>query len=390
MKTRKIFLLPALVATLGLASSSNTRCMKTLNEFLESQVQHGQTPSVQYAFFDTDSTIHTFRHGWSDVGKAEPINAAAQYHLFSVTKTFTALAVLQLAQAGKVELGSPASKYLPSFPYPKEITVDQLLRHTAGLPNPIPLKWIHTEQEHAGFNEDERFARIFNDHKDLDFPPGTKFKYSNLGYVLLGQLVEKVSGQPLEEYISENIVQKCGASEEQLGFTIDTTQQAIGYHKYWSFSRVLLSLLIDTRKYMGNKEGAWKPFKSFYNDGKAYGGMFGTMDGLILYAQALLKADSPLLQDSYKSILFAEGSAGGKPTGMSMSWFTGKLKGNRYVAHAGGGGGYYVELRIYPDLGVGSVILYNRSGMTDERMLDKTDSYFLTYVDATPETLAAR
>ncbi|MBL7852688.1 MAG: beta-lactamase family protein [Cyclobacteriaceae bacterium] len=389
MKTNKIILLPALVALLGLASSSNTRSMKTLNDFLKDQVISGQTPSVQYAFFDVDSTIHTFRYGVKNVAKAEPIEASSQYHLFSVTKTFTALAVLQLAEAGKVDLSRPASDYLPSFPYPKEITVGQLLQHTAGIPNPIPLRWAHTEAEHAGFDERGRFEALFREHNQLEFKPGTAFKYSNLGYVLLGQLIEEVSGQRFEEYISEHIVRKSGADNHQLGFTIDSNHQATGYHKYWSFSNLLLGVLIDKEKFMGKREDGWKPFEPFYNDGKAYGGMFGTIDGLIHYAQALLRTDSPLLKESSKVVLFAEGIAGNKPTGMSMSWFTGELKGNRYVAHAGGGGGYYVELRIYPDLGVGSVILYNRSGMTDERMLNKTDSYYLTHGDS-PETIATR
>jgi hypothetical protein len=63
---------------------------------------------------------------------------------------------------------------------------------------------------------------------------------------------------------------------------------------------------------------------------------------------------------------------------MSLSWYTGILKGNKYFSHAGGGGGYYIELRVYPELGVGSVIMYNRSGMKDERILDKADAFFIT------------
>lgn len=390
MKARHLLLLPALAVTLGLASYSNHRQMKTLNDFLKEQVQRGQTPSIQYVFFDIDSAIHTFRYGVSDVAKALPTDSLSQYHLFSITKTFTALAVLQLAKEGKVELSKPAADYLPSFPYPKAITVEQLLRHTSGIPNPIPLKWIHAQEEHPNFDEQRRFDELFKEHKDLDFEPGTAFKYSNLGYVLLGRLIERVSGQPFDKYVAENIVRKCGVDDRQLGFSIDTAHQATGYHSYWSFSQFLFGLLIDKKKYMGPREGAWKPFKTFYNDGKAYGGMFGTMDGLVAYAQALLKSDSPLLDDAFKSLLFAEGQAGGKSTGMSMSWFTGKLKGNRYVAHAGGGGGYYVELRLYPDLGVGSAIMYNRSGMTDERMLSKTDSYFITNREAGEESIAAR
>jgi len=65
-----------------------------------------------------------------------------------------------------------------------------------------------------------------------------------------------------------------------------------------------------------------------------------------------------------------------KPTGMCLSWFTSKLSGESYFAHAGGGGGYYCEIRLYPDAGIGSVIMFNRSGMSDERYLDKLDKYY--------------
>ena len=61
---------------------------------------------------------------------------------------------------------------------------------------------------------------------------------------------------------------------------------------------------------------------------------------------------------------------------MSLSWFTDDLNGERYFAHAGGGGGYYCEIRLYPDAGIGSVIMFNRSGMKDERFLDKLDNYY--------------
>lgn len=67
----------------------------------------------------------------------------------------------------------------------------------------------------------------------------------------------------------------------------------------------------------------------------------------------------------------------GKPTGMCLSWFSGQLDGNQYYAHAGGGGGYYCEIRVYPDNGIGSVIMFNRTGMRDERFLDKLDKYVL-------------
>lgn len=352
--------------------------MKSIEHFLKKQVTGGKTPSVQYAFFNTDEVIFELSYGSKNVKRNLPVNASTTYPIFSVTKTFTAVAVLQLAQAGMIDLDKPTASYLPQFPYPGEITVRQLLSHTAGIPNPIPLKWIHLESEHDTFDRDRFFADIFSAYPKPVFPPGGNFKYSNLGYVILGQLIEKISGLTFEQYVQENIFDRCGVDAGGLGFRIDPDRHATGYHRWWSLTNLLLGVLIDTNKFMGPREGPWKPFKNFYNNGVAYGGIVGTVSGLIAYARALLDNRSLLLNDQYRQQLFTEGYIKSRPTGMSLSWFTGSLKGRRYFAHAGGGGGYYVELRLYPDHGIGSVIMYNRSGMRDERMLDKIDPFLLS------------
>ena len=76
-------------------------------------------------------------------------------------------------------------------------------------------------------------------------------------------------------------------------------------------------------------------------------------------------------------MLFTENyNTGNKATGMCLSWFSGELNGNRYFSHAGGGGGYYCEIRLYPDPGIGSVLFFNRTGMRDERFLDKVDKHY--------------
>jgi len=352
--------------------------MKTINDFLKDQVDKGKTPSIQYAFFDRDSIIYELQYGLKDVGQSISTDSSTTYSLYSVTKTFTALAVLQLVQSGKIDLNRSAADYLPEFPYSSDITVEQLLSHTAGIPNPLPLRWIHLNEEHPAFNRDEFFKKIFKDHSALKSKPGTKFSYSNLGYVLLGQLVERVSGQSFETYVKENIIARIGVKPKDLSFSIDPSTHAVGYHKWWSLSNFLFGFLIDKAKFMGAREGAWKPFRYFYNNGTAYGGITGTSESLIRYAQALLQEESVLINNKYRNILFAEKRVDNKSTGMALSWYTGTLKGNQYFCHAGGGGGYYVELRLYPDLGVGSVILYNRSGMTDERILDRADTFFIS------------
>ncbi|HEV7332318.1 MAG TPA: serine hydrolase domain-containing protein [Flavisolibacter sp.] len=379
MTKKMILILLLMAAGLSFTLIDNNRFdMRHIDNFLKHEVVEGKTPSVQYCFFDTDSVIYTFTDGYADVKNRRPVDAHTTYNLFSVTKTITALAVLQLAEEGKVDLKKPASVYLPNFPYPNNITVEQLLNHSSGIPNPMPLKWIHLETEHVAFQRDPFFRTVFQNNKALKSEPGTRFFYSNLGYVLLGQIIETVSGKSYEAYVTEKIIQKAGIDTSSLGFTIHPVLHAKGYQKAWSFMNLALDFLLDKRKYMDTKEGAWKPFKHFYSNGTSYGGMIGSRQGLVKYGQALLKSDSLLLRPSSRHLLFQENVIGGKPTGMSFSWYTGNVKNHSYVAHAGGGGGYYIELRLYPDLGVGSVILFNRSGMKDERLLDKADSFFLT------------
>lgn len=373
---RKIILVLASAGTFLMLTSNNIP-MKPISQYLDAQISENKTPSVQYLFFDIDTILVEYRKGVRNVNSAEPVSASTRYHLYSVTKTFTALAVMQLAQAGKIDLKKPVISYLPGFPYDPAITVEQLLSHTSGIPNPLPLRWIHLESEHAGFDRDRFFRDIFKKHPKLDFAPGTRFKYTNLGYVVLGQLVEEVSGLPFEEYISTNIIDRSGIDRKDLNFTIDTSAHAVGYQKWFSFNNAIFTFLIDKKKFMGDREGGWKPFKLFYNNGVAYGGMFGTGHALVKYAQTLMKPESPLLSDEYKSTLFTEATVGGKGTGMANAWFTGTLNGHRYFAHAGGGGGYYVELRVYPELKVGSVVMFNRTGVKDERFLDRLDKSFL-------------
>jgi len=165
----------------------------------------------------------------------------------------------------------------------------------------------------------------------------------------------------------------------ELGFEIaDKKHHAKGYQKQASLINLFLGFLIDKRKYMDEPEGKWKPFKKYYVNGAPYGGLIGTPDALAAYIRELLKPGCKLLGDDYKKLLFTENHTNnGKPTGMSLSWFTGQLNGNEYFMHAGGGGGYYCEIRIYPELGMGSVIMFNRTGMTNERFLDNVDKYHI-------------
>lgn len=350
-----------------------------IDQILTRQVEANKTPSVQYVIFNHDSLIHQFRLGYADIKNKLPVHESTTYHVYSVTKTITALAVLQLAGQNKIDLHQPVINYLPEFPYAAEITVQQLLTHSAGIPNPIPLSWIHLAAEHESFNRKAFFDPVFHKYKNTRSGPNEKYSYSNLGYVLLGELIEQVSGTGYEAYVKDNIIKPLKINSKELDFTIpEMSNHARGYQKRFSFSNLLLGMLLDRSKYMEQAEGKWLSFKNSYVNGASYGGLIGTAGAFVAYIRELLKPNSMLISDEYKKLLFSENiTSNNKATGMCLGWFSGQLNGIRYLTHAGGGGGYYCEIRIYPDQGIGSVILFNRTGMTDERFLDKLDKYII-------------
>ncbi len=359
--------------------NSQTKEMNDVDNILQQQIENNKTPSVQYVIFSKDSIIHRFEAGFADIKNKIKTTGNTTYNAYSVTKTFTALAILQLAEQGKIEIEQPAKKYSEEFPYSSDITIRQLLNHTAGIPNPIPLNWVHLTEEHKFFDRNKFFSPIFSDNKKVKSKPNQKYTYSNLGYVLLGQLIENVSGIAYEDYTRNNILKPLGIKETEMDFVVHTpNHHAKGYHKKYSLSNFVLGFMIDKSKLVNGTEGKWNAFNPIYVNGASYGGLIGNVNSFVKYIQELSRPNGKLITDEYKERLFIENSTNqGKATGMCLSWFKGELCGNGYFCHAGGGGGYYCEIRIYPKKGIGSVIMFNRTGMSDERFLDKLDTYYI-------------
>lgn len=334
------------------------------------------TPGAAYVHFDRARVIHERYAGFSNVASHREGDERTSFHGFSVTKTMTALVVMQLVQRGSIQLDEPVRTYLPSMPYPGDIRVRHLLTHTAGVPNPLPLSWVHPPDE--SFDRDAFFAAVFARHAKSRSAPGERFAYSNLGYVLLGQLIERVTGLRYEDAVQASVLAPAGIEADELGFTYPKAwTHATGYLRVPSLLSIVLPFMVDTKRMFADRVGRWRAFRPFLLNGAAYGGSLGTATGYRKYLQGLLE-DDRLIGASGRELLFTENkTTDGRSTGMCMSWFTGSLKGHPYRSHAGGGGGYYAELRVYPDLGRGSVALFNRTGVRDERLLDQLDAALL-------------
>lgn len=330
-------------------------------------------PAFHYLFFNSDSILQDVSIGYQNVETKLAVNDSTSFHAFSVTKTFTAVAIMQLVQQHVIQLEDTVTKYIPSFKFSKPVTIRNLLCHQSGIANPLPLKWTHLEQEHKNFDYRTFSDSIILSNLKLKRSPGKKYSYSNINYLVLGRLLEEITGSEYKEYITTNILNRI-PTKEYIGFEVPESNHATGYHPNSWFQGILLDILLDKNKMTFKANDAWRGFKPFYINGLPYGGIIGTPNSLMEFCRALLRDDDSLLSKPLiKEMLSAQQTNNGKGTEMCLGWFKGVVNDLEYYCHAGGGGGYYTEIRLYPTLGCGSVIMTNSSGMKDDRILDLLD-----------------
>ncbi|MGH7638464.1 MAG: serine hydrolase domain-containing protein, partial [Gemmatimonadaceae bacterium] len=358
----------------GLAAcTDDPATTKAVRVRLESLVA-SKTPGLQYVLVDSARTLYEFNGGYADLAQRVPVDSTTTMMAYSMSKTLTAAAVLQLAEAGRVDLDAPVSRYVTSQPYGDAVTVRQLLAHTAGLPNPIPLKWVHLASAHAGFDEGAALASVLAEHAEPQGAPGKRYAYANIGYWLLGRVVERVTGEAFTDYVSTHVLRRIGAAESELGFGIpDPAHHARGYLERYSFPNLLKGFLIDD-EFIGEYEGRWLRIESHYLNSPAMGGLVGTSRGFGKFLQDQLRSRSALFGEEARRLFYEpQRTSDGKVIDMTLGWHVGVLDGVRYFYKEGGGGGFHSMMRLYPDRGVGSVLIVNATTMNVRKALDEVD-----------------
>jgi D-alanyl-D-alanine carboxypeptidase len=149
-----------------------------LKAFLDTVVRCSKTPGLQCLVVDRTATLFEYHGGAADLATNRPMLASTTMMAYSMSKTITAAAVLQLVQAKKLGLDDSVARHVDWQPYGDAITIRQLLSHTSGIPNPIPLRWVHSMSSHDAFDERAALDVVLRQHPRLAFPPGTKFASS--------------------------------------------------------------------------------------------------------------------------------------------------------------------------------------------------------------------
>ncbi len=191
---------PALQAQVQPTLSPQLR--SSVDDIAQQVLKTTGVPSASVAVVQDGKIAYAQAYGWARLDPQMAATPAMRYSIGSISKQFTAAAVLMLAEQGKLSLDDPVAKYIPGLTEGDKVTIRELLSHTSGYQDfwpqdyvpPLMLKPITAEQIM------DMWAR-----KPLDFPPGTKWQYSNTNYVIAGAIVEKVSGKSLMELLTERV-----------------------------------------------------------------------------------------------------------------------------------------------------------------------------------------
>ena len=341
-----------------------------LRQRMLDQVARHRAPSVSVAYAIGDGPAVGVAAGRAKVFPAHETSPIVAYLWFSVTKLFTATAVLQLAETGMIRLDDPVSQYVPSFGIrsSRAPTVRDLLTHTSGLANPIPVSWVHLVGE-PGPSLDQLTDGLLRRHPTLLFAPGTRFSYSNLNYLILGQLIERVSGEQYETYVIERILQPLGAMET--GFAL-SQNAATGYSRPWSFMGIAARWLLD-RKFFGPTIDGYTELRPFLVDGAPYGGLVGPATQMLLLGRAMLggghvEGRAILRPETVAAALTPTRASDGSQLPIALGWHLGALGDEQYAYHIGGGGGFRSELRIYPRLKYGIAVIANETSFDTAKL----------------------
>jgi D-alanyl-D-alanine carboxypeptidase len=326
-------------------------------------------PSASVAIVRDGRLTYARAYGDATLNPKVPSTGATRYAIDSVTKEFTAAAVLLLAEQGKLSLDDPIAKWFPELRAAAAVTLRQLLTHTSGIRDYWPQDFLTPEMTRPAAPSAiiEEWAG-----RPLDFEPGTDWQYSNTGYVMAGVVVEKVSGQPLFEFLRRHVfgplhmTQVAEYSPSGAAAPVPAADAA-GYTRYG------LGPVIPAPK-------------------EASGWLFGAASlamppsdlalwDLSLIDRSLLKADSYTRE--FEPVVLKSGRTEDYALGLEVASVQGRLR----MGHAGGGSGFLADNRLWPRERTAIVVLTNNDWADPS---DLTDRIAFVVLPPTPEEARVR
>jgi len=314
-----------------------------LDDYIKDEMKKRQIPGLALGICKGDSLVRVSSYGYADLQNLAPVRSTTVFELASITKQFTAGAIMLLKQDGKLKLEDFISNYIKDCPEAwKDITIKHLLTHTSGLPAMGKgFTGLHsfTPQElwqilnYSNFSKEHYFKLIKTDI--LDFKAGDKFSYSDTGYFLLGYIIDTISGS-YRNFIKKRIF-------DRLGMTSSYILDQISVHKFEARGYTL-------------RDGKLVNIRRIYDhEIPAHYGIFSNVADLQKW-DAALNSNSFFTTENKHLMWKNTKLNNGKYTGYGLGWYTKKVTKNRVVSHTGATG---AEIIKFVDEKVTIILLTN-------------------------------
>ncbi len=311
----------------------------TVDAFVQDLMKKRHIPGVSVAVVKDGKILLAKGYGLANVELDVPATETTVYQLASVTKTFTATAIMMLVKEGKISLEDKITERLPDLPAAwVKVTVRNLLSHTSGIKSYTSVKDFGKTMR-KDYTQREIIDLVAKE--PLEFPPGEKWNYSNTGYFLLGMLIEKVSDKTYGEFMAERIFKPLGMTHTRVNeLRAIIPNRAQGYE--WNGKEL--------------KNGEYvSPTQPF-----AAGMLVSSVSDLVKWDESLSKntlLDEADLKQMWTPTRLSKGEAG-----YGFGWSTAKANGHRLVSHGGGIPGFSTELSRFLDDKLTVIVLTNADG----------------------------
>jgi len=340
MKCHVLILICLIHCNCLLAQVSNFE--KEAQTLLQEAIEENQTIGIAAGFSTNGELLWQDAKGLRDAEKSIPFSPSTKTRIASITKPMTAIAILQLYERGQLHLDTPIQTYLTSFPTKKEgnITIRQLLQHTAGIGG---YKNVREQENTSYYATIEEAVNIFKD-RPLVSTPGQQFNYSTYGYVILGLILEKISGMSYQTYMQANIWDKC---------EMNNTGVEDSKHQVLEKSRV----------YHKNSKGKIVAAEQTdLSDRIPGGGVYSTVEDLLKFGDAVISNE--LIKESTFSEMISNPNLKAEGNGYGMGWYLYGENPNygNVIGHNGSQTGASTFLMLLPEVKTTIIVLSNTSG----------------------------
>jgi CubicO group peptidase (beta-lactamase class C family) len=326
-------------------TKTNSKNFHEIETYLQSIIDSGNVPGITIAITNGQDVVYSKGFGVTNVQTKEKLEPWHNFHIASISKTFTATAVMQLAEKGKIDINKPLITYLPYFKLDDErykaITIKQMLNHTSGMPDVTDYEW---EKAVADEGAAERYTRSLADKKMIS-DPGAEFHYSNMAYDVMGDLIAKVSGMPFEKYVKENILTPLEMYEGS--FYFPETKKNLRTAPHTGKPPVVSTIYPYNRMHAPSSTLNTNVLElAHWAIASMYQGRYKNKQIMSAATHAMMMTPTFTIYPDQK-------------TSIGLSWFMYPYKGLMNFTHDGGDVGYRSVLTLIPEKKLGIILLSN-------------------------------